>query len=124
MKNNKIISFIIILLMIFVTLMCFSNTAFAIDAASNPEAFKPKDIGSETELQKRAGTTLGVINVCGAVISVITLMVIGIKYMLGSVEEKAEYKKSMGLYILGAALLFSITTIANILYKIGSNLFN
>ena len=123
MKNNRIISFIIILLMIFVTLMCFSNTAFAIDAASNPDSFKPGAVGSEPKLEKKIGPILGAINVMGIVVSVITLMYIGLKYMLGSVEEKAEYKNTLGMYLLGAFLVFSITTLPNIIYNISSSTF-
>lgn len=40
-------------------------------------------------------------------------MILGIKYMLGSTEQKATYKKSMLPYLVGAVLLFggvSITT--------------
>ena len=42
--------------------------------------------------------------------------------MLGSIEEKAEYKKTMIYYMLGALLLFSATTLPNILYKLTSGL--
>ena len=42
--------------------------------------------------------------------------------MFGSVEEKAEYKNTAFMYILGAILIFSVTTIPNILYKIGRHL--
>ncbi len=38
---------------------------------------------------------------------VIILIAIGIKYMLGSVEEKVEYKKHMMPYVLGAFVLFT-----------------
>ncbi len=41
----------------------------------------------------RVNPILGTITVIGIVISAITLTVLGIKYMIGSVEEKAEYKK-------------------------------
>ena len=65
---------------------------------------------------------LGAINVFGVIVSVITLMIIGMKYMFGSIEEKAEYKKTATMYIIGAVLVFSVTTIPNILYKIGSSI--
>ena len=61
---------------------------------------------------------MGYINSIGIVVSVITLVVAGIKYMIASVEEKAEYKKTMIYYVVGALLLFSATTIPNILYNL------
>ena len=55
---------------------------------------------------------LGVVRVVGTIISVGVLMVLGIKYMMGSAEEKAEYKKTFIPYIVGVALLFAATMIA------------
>ena len=43
--------------------------------------------------------------------------------MFGSIEEKAEYKKTATIYLVGAILVMGGTTIPNILYKIGTNLF-
>ena len=42
--------------------------------------------------------------------------------MIGSVEEKAEYKKTMTTYLIGAILVFSVTTIPNILYQIAQSI--
>ena len=72
------------------------------------------------ELKQKTGNVLGIVQVIGSVVSVIILMAIGIKYMLGSVEEKAEYKKTMIPYLIGAALVFGASFIANVVY----NLFN
>ena len=60
---------------------------------------------------------LGIIQLIGIVGSVIILIVAGIKYMTGSIEEKADYKKALLPYVVGAILLFSATTIANVLYQ-------
>ena len=40
---------------------------------------------------------------------VIVLIVIGIKYMVGSASERAEYKKTMLPYIIGAVIFFSLS---------------
>lgn len=65
---------------------------------------------------------LGYIQVVGMVLSVIILILIGFKYMLGSIEEKAEYKKTLIPYIIGAFILFTGSTIPNIIYKFAQNL--
>ena len=57
----------------------------------------------------------------GVILSVIILIVVGIKYMLGSVEEKADYKKSMIPYLIGAFMVFSVTTLPQIIYKFMEN---
>ena len=68
-----------------------------------------------------AGTIVSAIQVIGTVVSVAVLIVIGIKYMLGSVEEKADYKKSLVPYIVGAFLLFTGTLIPQLIYTISQN---
>ena len=78
--------------------------------------------GNNDELTDMAGKILGIIQVLGSVVSVLALVVIGIKYMLGSVEEKAKYKETMLPYIVGCIMLFAITNIATTLYKIGRGL--
>ena len=78
--------------------------------------------GTSTKLQTKAEIILGVIQTVGTIISVIVLMIIGIKYMLGSVEERSEYKKSMVPYLIGAVLLFSGTALPQIIYTLSHNL--
>lgn len=128
MYNNKTIKLIITILVIFVTLLNFSIMVYGVGVEDNPSKYKPSkpddDNSGETELRTRANTILGVVNAVGVVGSVVTLMIVGIKYMLGSVEEKAEYKKTMMTYLIGAILVFSVTTIPNILYNIGMSLNN
>lgn len=78
---------------------------------------------SEPEfLNERTGTILGIVRVVGTMVSVGVLMVIGIKYMIGSVEEKAEYKKTFLLYIIGAFLLFTGTLLPSVIYDAVHNI--
>ena len=60
---------------------------------------------------------VGVIQTVGVVVAVVIVLILGIKYMLGSAEEKAEYKKSMIPYIVGAVLIFAGSTLVNIIYN-------
>ena len=57
------------------------------------------------------GTIIEVIRVIGIIVTVISLMLLGIKYMTGSVEEKADYKKTMIPYLIGVVIFFSLSTI-------------
>ena len=45
------------------------------------------------------------------------LAALGIKYMIGSVEDKANYKENMVRYIIGAVLIGAGPTIVNWIYK-------
>lgn len=88
--------------------------------------FNVEDLtGSQTEVAvlKDAGNDIiKIITSIGIVISVVVLIALGIKYMMGSVEERAEYKKTLIPYLIGAALLFAASTIAQIIYEVAINL--
>lgn len=120
MSKNKKIRLTIIILLTIMLLISFKLFVYAESIEDNLDLFDPKSNQiSEPDLEEKANTILGTINVVGIIVSVVTIVIIGMKYMLGSVEEKAEYKQTMIIYLIGAILLFSITTIANILYNIG-----
>lgn len=78
--------------------------------------------GSSEKLKAKAEKVLGIIQTVGIVISVIMLMVIGMKYILSSVEERADYKQTLMPYLIGAVLVFAGTTIPQIIYIIASNI--
>lgn len=64
-----------------------------------------KDVGSDTEAI--GNSILGIIRAVGTMVAVGVLMILGIKYMVGSTDERATYKKSMLPYIVGAVLIFA-----------------
>ncbi len=109
-KKTKIVILIcIILLAIFMP---------KINATINPDDYEPGGLTASDYIKpfKFASTILNAITIVGVVISVIMVMVLGIKYMLGSVEEKAEYKKTMIPMLVGAILLFCSSTLVSIIY--------
>lgn len=106
-------------LILFLIIMLLTSTA--IFAAATPEQITERITigGSETKQFEGIGNKiLGIVRVIGIIASIGTLMALGIKYMMGSVEEKAEYKKSFKAYIIGAVLVFSIATIGSKVYEI------
>ena len=85
-------------------------------------ATTPKEIKADTSVTSSAITTagqkiVGVLQIVGVVLSVIMLTVIGIKYLMGSAEEKADYKKSLMPYVIGAALVFTASIFAQSIYE-------
>lgn len=55
---------------------------------------------------------VSIITTIGIIVAVIVLLILGIKYMMGSASEKAEYKKTMIPYLVGAVLIFGASAIA------------
>ena len=59
---------------------------------------------------------MGIIRNISVIASVIILMVVGVKFMLGSTEEKAEYKKSLMPLVVGIVVVVGATSIATFLF--------
>lgn len=120
-KNKKIVLMIlIILVIIFININnCFArNTIEDLGPLNNYKG----NIGQVDKLTSRASTIVAIIRNVGAVLSVIILIIIGFKYMLGSVEERAEYKKTLVPYIIGAFLVFTISVVPTIIYQFVKNI--
>ena len=118
-KNNKLV----IIAIVFLILILFAIPTYSIATVNpieNPENYEPGGISStdSDKIVNRVNPILGTITVIGIVISAITLTVLGIKYMIGSVEEKAEYKKSMIPYIIGVVLLLAASTAVGLIAKL------
>ena len=84
------------------------------------DAYAGNPSGSQ-RINSIAGVIVGIIRTVGIILSVAILIVIGIKYMMGSVEEKADYKESLKPYIIGAFLLFTGSLVPQIIYTISQN---
>ena len=94
------------------------------DVTSNVAAYKPTDIdtGSASKIESKTSKILTVISNIGIAVSVIILAILGVKYMIGSVEDKAEYKEDMIPYLIGALMLFGITSFLKIIIVIGEKI--
>lgn len=103
-----------------------TETVFTNDVLDDPSAYNPTDPSSEDDSEAATiiDKILSLITTVGTVVSILMLAILGVKYMLGSVEEKAEYKKDLVPYFIGAALLFGICAIVKILQSLGSTINN
>lgn len=103
-----------------------TENVFKDDVLDDPNTYKPSNSNSkdDSEAATIIDKILSLITTIGTVISVLMLAILGVKYMLGSVEEKAEYKKDLVPYFIGAALLFGICTVVKILQSLGDTINN
>lgn len=90
----------------------------------NPDDYKPDDEDIDKNVLSIGNKVIGIVQAVGSIASVIVLICIGIKYMMGSVEEKAEYKNTLIYYVIGAVLVFAISNITAIIYNFASTLGN
>lgn len=85
-----------------------------------PSDFDPSEAdkdNSDSSSVKLANKIIGGLQAVGSIISIASLVLIGIKYMLGSAEEKADYKTSMLPYLVGAILVFCASNIIAAIYN-------
>lgn len=120
----KKISIFIIIIALLIILIPINTYAGLSVPVIDPDTYASELEGKTTsskELTKITDTILGVIYYIGVFLSVGMLMAIGIKYMTGSIEEKAQYKETMWPYIIGAVLLFGGINIVKIIYDVVLN---
>ena len=118
-KGTKIIfSTIMIVMMVILTVApVFAATTGTVD----PKTLTGSSNANTTTMQNIGNQIITVVSVAGSIVSVIVLIVLGIKYMMGSAEEKAEYKKTLMPYIIGAALVFAASAIAGIVFNFANS---
>ena len=118
--KKKVVKIFLISMFMIITLV--QPLAFAVDTGlGDLDAYGGGSSGESTKLKGITEQILGIIQVVGTVVAVVMLIVIGIKYMTGSIEEKAEYKQTLKPYLIGAFLLFSGSTVPQIIYQISKN---
>lgn len=118
-KMGKIIAVILI------AMMLISVIGTPVQAAAQKQStstgFTPSQITGTakdtTAIQQAGKNIVGVLQAVGIVLAVVMLSVIGIKYLMGSAEEKADYKKSLMPYVVGAALIFTASVFAQAIYE-------
>lgn len=118
MKKKILIGISIILVLI--TVFCSISYAKGVDdiGFGNIDDYKPGSITGYNKVAAKAGGVLNVIQVIGMVLSVVVLIILGIKYILGSVEQKAEFKHTMIPYLIGVAILFTGSFLPAFIYNL------
>ena len=116
---KKTITFFIIITML-ITLV--PSNVFALKGESELsidisgiEIGKTDSINTATSTIK---TVLGTIQILGSICSVMALAIIGIRYMISSIEEKAAMKGVIIYYIVGALLVFATSNILSVAYNV------
>lgn len=116
MKKNKTI----VLILIFLITIIFPLTINASEYQINPENYHSDgpEAADVKDMYKFGGSVAGVIQIVGTIVSVGVMMLLGIRYMVASADEKAEYKERLLPYLIGCVLLFGATNIVKIAYRV------
>lgn len=115
-KRKKILVITISLILIGLIL---NNYIYAVDTSLYGSIYSSDD----SELMNIGGKILWIAQLIGYSVSVITLMIVGIQYVIKSPDEKAKIKDRLITYTIGAAILFGATSFVSILANFGIGLF-
>ena len=72
-------------------------------------------------LQNASSSIYNILLICGVIIAVLIGSIMGIKFMIGSVEEKAEIKAALVPFVIGCIVVFGAFGIWKIVVTIGNN---
>ena len=129
--NRKSILLIFIILLLMAILFLIPTKQYAKETTRirvatgviDPNNFEPptlQDSDADVIINKGA-VIVDVIRVIGIIVTVVSLILMGIKYMTGSIEEKADYKKSMIPYLIGVFIFFALTQLLAIVIGIAES---
>ena len=108
---KKVIKILILISLVLILFSIASYGAFSVgDITGNGRTY--------TDIENKGQSIITILSTAGSILSVVVLVILGIKYMLGSVEEKAEYKRTLLPYVIGASFVFAASTIASVIYNI------
>ena len=115
-KLAKILSVVMISIMV---MTCITTTFAA--TATNPAVWEDDKLDTSaidtSSIKNFSAALINVVSIVGSAAAIITLIILGIKYMMGSAEERAEYKKTLLPYILGAAMVFGASLLTGVIYN-------
>ncbi len=123
MKTKTIMKIASIVLTMSMMLMVISPVVFGeIQGQIDPASVSGAADTSTAGIQKVGNQIVTIVSVVGSLAAVIVLVVLGIKYMMGSADERAEYKKTLMPYVIGAALVFAASAIAGMVYNFANTI--
>lgn len=127
---NKVVKVISILLIAVMVIAALPKISFAkdeqktdgspssvISSFADNQGYQSEDIAKVNGIAVRV---LKAVRNIAIIAAVLIISILGVKYMIGSVEEKAGYKKAFMPLIIGAILVVAAAQIATMLFSLGA----
>ena len=125
MKKSLITKAVALAIMV-VSILTLSCSLFESNAATegviDPSTLSGMSVSGTGQIATLGNQAITIMSVVGSVVAVIVLIVLGLKYMMGSTEEKAEYKKTLLPYVIDATFIFAASAIAGVVYNFAINI--
>lgn len=131
--NRKVIlaRVLSVLLMAFMITTTLCNSVFAAKTSLGSESSTSLNVdqfdkvefedAASGSVQKIIASIISVTQIIGIGVAIIMLIVLAIKYISAAPSEKAEIKKTVTIYVVGAVVLFAASGILEIIKKFATN---
>ena len=115
MKNLKSIIIIIIITILFVSICTYvyADPVSAMDGLYS---------GGSSTINRASGKILGIVQAIGISVAVIMLAILSIKYFASSIDERAEVKKKLIPFVIGAFILFAASSLVGLVARTGAKI--
>ena len=120
-KTMRVLSIVLMAAMLVASISTISM-ATDVDAGAIADSLKGTTSSAQNQVTSIGNQIIGILTTAGVVVAVVVLLILGIKYMMGSASEKAEYKKTMIPYLVGAILIFGASAITKVVVSIGQGI--
>lgn len=128
MKKIKVASIFILIILMSLNTISFARTLESYSGIEiggkdivtyAPDDLTESDVNSAFNLGRIIITGLTTV---GIILSVMMMIVLGIRYMIGSTEQRAEYKKTLLPMFLGCIFICLSATIVAVIYNMVNNI--
>ena len=119
-KKTKIIMNIILILIVIMSIF-FNVYSYADTAAPDPGGFSGDSKTDVKGITNIGNQIITIVSTIGSIVSVTVLVIIGVKYMFGSIEERVEYKKSLLPYLIGSMVVFGASVFSSVIFNVINN---
>ena len=116
MKKN-IITLILIILLMYTTI----SSTYAVDLSKLNRINTQTNI--DNEVDQIRGSAIAIMQVIGVSIAAIMLVFVAIKYMTSAPDDRAEVKKHLIPYTIGAIFIFGSVAIVQLIRTFAQNAF-
>lgn len=114
-KTMKILTAILLV----VIMVAMASNVFAADGVIGQLKNDVNSANVDTsEISGTVGNIIAMIRNISIIAGVLIIVILGFKYMMGSVEEKAGYQKSFIPLIVGIVVIMGATSIASFLFNL------
>lgn len=117
---KKVLKFSLVLFVVLcITFMCIQNFVDASTYSSEMQNLIKADYSDSTNSVKQVNnlvaTILSSIRLVGVAVAIAALLVLAMKYMTAAPGDKADIKKGLTTYVIGACIFFGVVGILEVI---------